>query len=75
VLYLSWSPNGNYLVSSGRDGTVRIWEAETGTQLFILLHQLQVTMAEWSPTGDVMVTKESSAFLWNIPLEAGLDEE
>lgn len=36
VLHLAFSPNGQTLVTSSRDGTMRAWDADTGTELYAL---------------------------------------
>lgn len=53
VLSLSWSPDGNFIASSGRDGTVRIYDAINGEQLQIieLGAEVAVNSVAWSPDG------------------------
>jgi WD40 repeat protein len=36
VLDASWSPDGNYLATSGQDGSVRIWDAATGQEILTI---------------------------------------
>lgn len=33
VIALAWSPDGTHIASAGGDGTVRVWEAQTGESL------------------------------------------
>jgi WD40 repeat protein len=33
VRICAWSPDGRWIVSGSRDGTLRLWDAETGTEL------------------------------------------
>src|SRR5262245_4842994 len=35
---IAWSPDGSWLASAADDGTVRIWDPETGKQLHLLRH-------------------------------------
>jgi hypothetical protein len=59
----SWSPDGTKLASSSWDGTVRIWDAQTGTSIGAPLtgHTHFITSVSWSPDG----TKLASSALDN----------
>ena len=41
VLSLDYSPDGTHIVTSGRDGSVRVWDAETGVQLYELPERVE----------------------------------
>jgi hypothetical protein len=52
VFGVSWSPTGTKLASGAIDGTVRVWDAMTGEQLFLLEgHESYVEMVDWAPVG------------------------
>ncbi|MBI3412306.1 MAG: WD40 repeat domain-containing protein [Planctomycetes bacterium] len=50
---LKFSPQGDLVASAGHDGTIRIWDAATGKQLSILLHDLRAWINDlvFSPDG------------------------
>ena len=66
VVALAWSPDGTWIASAGGDGTVRVWEAETGESLLTyrghthLLNKinLQATIytVAWAPDGRRIVS-------------------
>jgi WD40 repeat protein/nucleoside phosphorylase len=69
VLAVAWEPTGTRIASAGADGTVRIWEAETGESLLtyrghthllntINIHASISTIA-WSPDGGRMASAGS----------------
>jgi WD40 repeat protein len=52
VLGAKFSPDGKRVVSSGMDGTVRIWNSETGQELLAMTgHKDFVYRAEYAPDG------------------------
>lgn len=62
---LTFNPQSNLLVSTGRDGTIRLWSARFGTEL----RRLNVCCsAKFSPDGRYLVTYGSGvAYIWGIP--------
>jgi WD40 repeat protein len=62
---IDWSPNGEYLLSGGVDGMIRLWEAQTGEEVlsvpgykFVDWHPDGKSFA-WAGFGDVIN-------IWNI---------
>jgi WD40 repeat protein/serine/threonine protein kinase len=52
VFALSWEPSGQRLASAAGDGTVKVWDASTGTDLRTLRgHTAEVWAVAWSPDG------------------------
>ncbi len=50
VIRPSWSPNGRYLATPSDDGTVRIWEGNTGQcQQILGEHPAEVGVVAWIP--------------------------
>jgi WD40 repeat protein len=51
VAGVAFSPDGSRLVSGSWDGTVKVWDAAAGTQLFSLAaHALPVMAVAWAVT-------------------------
>jgi WD40 repeat protein/nucleoside phosphorylase/predicted nucleotidyltransferase len=77
VLTVAWEPNGNRIASAGGDGTVRIWDAETGESLltnrshsrWLNKANLQTTIytVAWAPEGLRIVSAGhgASVHVWN----------
>lgn len=77
VLAVAWEPNGTRIASAGADGTVRIWEAETGESLLTYhghtrsLNKInfptKLYTTAWSPEGLRVASAGSGAsvHVWN----------
>ncbi len=69
VTALEFSPEGRHLVSVGADGSVLLWNAETGEQLGELFHHGsgRVAAVELGPDGGKLVTAgELGAWSWDV---------
>lgn len=69
IVFYSYSPNGDRIVSASRDKTVRIWDAATGAQLIVARHQHTelVNGAAFSPDGNAVVTagEDGTLRIWD----------
>jgi WD40 repeat protein len=53
---VAWTPTGELAVSAALDGTVRIWDPETGVELARYEQGTQVHAVDVSPDGSAMVS-------------------
>jgi WD40 repeat protein len=68
VLSVAFSPNNNLLASASKDGTVRIWDLNTQTEVEKLTqHRRDVLSVAFSPNGKMIATggKDSTIMLWD----------
>jgi WD40 repeat protein/serine/threonine protein kinase len=68
VLHAVFSPDGRQVLTVGRDGFGRFWDADTGTELQPLPLVVGVSSAEFSPDGRRVLTigGENSARVWDV---------
>lgn len=70
VCGVDWSPDDTALVTGSKDGTVRLWDAETGECAHVFTHgdeRGEVRAVAWSPKGDVVasVSTDRTLRLWS----------
>jgi WD40 repeat protein len=77
VIAVDWEPDGTRIASAGADGTVRIWDAETGHTLLTyrghtrLLSKINlpptIYFIAWSPEGLRIISSGDGAaiYIWN----------
>lgn len=66
---LAWSPDGNRIGTASRDGTARIFDAETGHCERVLAgHEGMVEMLAWSPDSTHVATasRDQTVRLWDV---------
>ena len=54
VWYVSWSPDGELLATSGSDRTVRIWQDEEQVSKLEDAHERTIRCVEWSKCGRML---------------------
>ncbi|GHO75655.1 hypothetical protein KSD_34260 [Ktedonobacter sp. SOSP1-85] len=77
ALALSWSPKGTYLASGCANGTVNVWEAQTGKRITSYhQHTRRVNAVAWSPDERFLASAsdDSTIHVWN-PLNGKLTQK
>jgi WD40 repeat protein len=68
VTSLSFSPDGQRLVSASEDGTVKVWDAISGQEVLTLKgHPSAVTSLSFSPDGQRLVSasEDGTVKVWD----------
>lgn len=63
VWSVHWSPDGLQVMSSSGDGTLRVWNADTGAQRQEMQTPYKLKCVEWSPDATKLVTGSSCRWL------------
>jgi WD40 repeat protein len=64
IRYCSFSPDGTKIVSASEDGTLRLWNSETGAEFAVLRkHQNSVTCGVFSPDGKEILSASTDGTL------------
>ena len=72
---VAWSPDGTRLLSGSHDGTARVWDANSGIELFALAGpSLSISAVAWSPDGTRLLTaaEDHSVRVWDATTGADL---
>ncbi|MER5457047.1 hypothetical protein ABT008_19885 [Micromonospora sp. NPDC002389] len=65
---VAWSPDGAYVATASRDGTARLWDADTGTVAAVLRgHTDMVDAVAFAPDGARVATasRDATVRVWN----------
>jgi WD40 repeat protein len=54
------------LVSSGDDDTVRIWNVESGEELYRLQLEYTAYRVDWSPDGANIAIRSADLLIWDM---------
>ena len=71
---IAFSPDGKWVASSGNDGTVQVWEAETGKVIFKLTGHTGPTFGvAFSPDGKSLASSsvDRTVKVWQLPAAGG----
>jgi WD40 repeat protein len=72
----AWAPDGLRIATANVDGTVGLWDGQTGAPLFTLFgHTATVNDVDWSPDGTRLVTASSdgTAKIWEVHKREGIE--
>ena len=69
IVWLSWSPDGNYIASCSADETIKLWNTQTG-ELFETFqgHSDVVVCLAWSPDGKFLASAadDRTIRIWDV---------
>ena len=68
IIHLAASPDGRYLASSSWDGTIGLWDIDTGTPRFLQGHRGPVNATAFTADGQGLysVSADGTLRLWDV---------
>lgn len=73
ALAVTFTPDGNYLISSGLDGTIRVWDVLSGRELVAREFQQPAWALTLSPNGQDLFTANANSTCSRIPMQKLLE--
>jgi WD40 repeat protein len=72
---IAFAPDGSTVATGGNDGSVRIWDPATGTELSVLPTPATVHRLDFDETGDRLVSTDdtNTARVWTLDLDTLVD--
>ncbi len=76
LLSLAWSPNGEHLASGGLDGTLRLWNPDSGAEVARMGNpslNSHINSISWHPGGSQLAcaTSETGVVVWRLGDDSG----
>lgn len=69
IVCLSFDPTGFLVATGSMDGTAKIWDVETGTEMFTLSgHSAEIVSLHFNSDGDSILTGsfDNTAKIWDV---------
>jgi WD40 repeat protein len=74
-----WSPDGRFLATAGTDETIRVWDAATGQEQYVLQEAAPVRALAWANQGNFLAAATSDEWdeaghirVWNLSTRSEL---